>query len=385
MDNFVYSIPTKVYFGKGQIENLGAEAASYGKKALIVYGGGSIKKNGIFDAAVKSLEEAGVAYEELSGVEPNPRLETVEKGAALCKEKGIDMVIPIGGGSTLDCAKVIAAAAKYDGEPWDLVLDAGKIGEVLPILTVLTLSATGSEMDRFAVISNLKTNDKLGMGHDNMRPAVSILDPSYTESVSAYQTASGTADIMSHTLETYFSNVEAYLQDRMAESILKTCIRYGVEAVNHPDNYEARANLMWAGTWAINDFIRWGKFVTWTVHPMEHELSAYYDITHGVGLAILTPHWMRYVLSDKTVDKFYQYGVNVWNIPEDEDKYKVANAAIDKTAAYFKEMGLASTLKEVGIDESLLEVMAEKAAKGLKGAYVELTKEQVLDIYKAAL
>ena len=385
MENFVYSIPTKVYFGKGQIKNLGRETAGYAKKVLLVYGGGSIKRNGIYDAVVDQLKAHDIAWEELSGVEPNPRLTTVQKGAAICKEKKIQAVLPIGGGSTLDCAKVIAAAAGYDGDAWDLVIDPGKITCVLPIIAVLTLAATGSEMDTFAVITNEATQDKIGTGSPLMRPVVSFMDPEYTFSVSAYQTGAGTADMMSHIFEAYFSNTQGYMQDRMAEALLKTCIRYGVKAIEDPDDYEARANLMWVSSWAINDFISLGKPVAWTVHPMEHELSAYYDITHGAGLAILTPHWMRYVLSDATVDKFYTYGVNVWNIPEDDDRYKVANEAIDRTEAYFKALGMPSTLKEVGIDASLLPVMAKKAAARLKGAYVELTEEQVLDIFRKAL
>lgn len=385
MQNFVYTVPTTVYFGKGQIENLGKEACRYGKKALIVYGGGSIKRNGIFDAAVKSLQACGVSYEELGGVEPNPRLTTVEKGAAACREKGIDMVIPIGGGSAIDCAKVIAAAAKYDKDAWDLVLDPSKIRDALPILTVLTLAATGSEMDSIAVISNEETKQKLGTRNEWMRPKASVLDPEYTFSVNKYQTGAGTADMMSHVLENYFSKAEGFMQDRVAEALLKTIIEYGITALEHPDDYEARANLMWTGSWAINDFLQLGKPVAWSVHPMEHELSAYYDITHGAGLAILTPHWMRAVLNDDTVDKFYTYGINVWNLEESSDKYEVANLAIDCTAAFFEELEMPKTLRQAGIDDKLLDVMAEHAAEHLAGAYVPLDKEQVLEIYKKAL
>lgn len=385
MNNFVYSIPTTIYFGKGQIDQIGRIAAGVGKKALLVYGGGSVKKNGIYDAVIARLKEAGVQWEELSGVEPNPRITTVREGARICKEKGIDMVLPMGGGSTIDCAKVVAAAACYDGDPWDLVLDGSKAPRVLPVIAVLTLSATGSEMDTFAVISDMEKNDKLGTGHPGMRPVASILDPTYTQTVNAWQTACGTADIMSHIFEVYFSNVEGYMQDRMAEGLLKTCIRFGVEAVEHPDSYEARANLMWASSWAINDFLTLGKEVAWTVHPMEHELSAYYDITHGAGLAILTPHWMRYVLSDRTVKKFQEYGVNVWGADPAADPWETARMAIDKTADYFKQMGLPSTLREVGIGPEKLEIMARKAAGHLAGAYEELTPDQVLEIYRAAL
>lgn len=385
MENFVYSIPTKIYFGKGQICHIGEIVSDYGKKALLVYGGGSIKRNGIYDDVVKYLKESNVSWCELSGVEPNPRITTVRKGVELCRKENIDVIVPIGGGSTIDCAKVIAGAVTYPNDAWDIVLDPSKIVSVLPIVSVLTLSATGSEMDTFAVISNMETNEKIGTGHEDMRPKASILDPSYTYSVSAYQTAAGTADIMSHILECYFSNVEGYLQDRMAEGLLKTCIEYGVKAVQHPDDYEARANLMWTSSWAINNFIKLGKDVAWTVHPMEHQLSAYYDITHGVGLAILTPHWMKYVLNENTVAKFKEYGVNVWGIDSEKDPFEIAEEAIQKTKDYFLAMGIPMTLKEVGIeDEKYFDVMAEKAAADLKGAYVELTKEDVKKIYQMA-
>ncbi|MED9805009.1 MAG: iron-containing alcohol dehydrogenase [[Clostridium] innocuum] len=386
MKNFIYSIPTEIYFGKGQIANIGRIVSGYGRKALLVYGGGSIKRNGIYDDVVKIFKENGIAWCELSGVEPNPRITTVREGVKLCREEGVEVVVPIGGGSTIDCAKVIAGAVSYDGDAWDIVLNPAKVVSVLPIVTVLTLSATGSEMDTFAVISNLETNDKIGTGHEDMRPKASVLDPSYTCSVSAYQTAAGTADIMSHIFECYFSNVQGYMQDRMAEGLLKTCIEFGVRAVQNPEDYEARANLMWTSSWAINNFIKLGKTVEWTVHPMEHQLSAYYDITHGVGLAILTPHWMEYVLNEETVEKFKDYGVNVWGIDREKDPFEIAHEAIKKTKDYFVAMGIPTTMREVGIkDETNFDVMAEKAAADLKGAYVELTKEDVKNIYRAAL
>lgn len=386
MNNFNYSIPTKVYFGKGKIKNLGKIAKSYGEKALLVYGGGSIKSNGIYDAAVEKLKEAGVQYVELSGVEPNPRITSVEAGVKLCRENKVDMIIPIGGGSTIDCAKAIAAAVYYEGYSWDIVKDCSKITKALPIISILTLAATGSEMDAFAVISNMDTNEKLGMGHELLKPQASILDPEYTFTVSKYQTAAGTADIMSHIFEAYFTTDEGtYLPDRMAEAMLKTCIKYGPIAMEDPENYEARANLMWTSSLAINGLISFGKTGEWSVHGMEHELSAFYDITHGVGLAILTPHWMRYVLNDNTLEKFMEYGVNVWDIDKSLDKKEIANLAIDKTAEFFKTMDIPTTLREVGIDEEKLEVMAQQAVRfGMEDCFVPLKAEDVLNIFKAA-
>lgn len=386
MNNFYYSIPTKILFGKGEIQHLGDTIKAYGKKVLLVYGGGSIKKIGLYDKVIQQLADQDIECVELGGVEPNPRITTVNKGAQICKEQNIEVVLAVGGGSTIDCAKVIAAAAYYEGDAWDLVKDASKVTEVLPIITVLTLSATGSEMDSYAVISNVDTNEKLGTGHEAMKPKVSILDPEYTYSVSAYQTAAGTADIMSHVFEEYFErSEEAFLQNRMAEAILKTCIKYGKMAVESPNNYEARANLMWASSLALNGLMHYGRAGGWSVHPMEHELSAFYDITHGVGLAILTPHWMEYVLDETSLDKFVEYGVNVWGIDRNQDPAVVAKQAIESTKNYFESLGIPMSLREVGIEEDQLEVMAKQATRfGAIQGYKTLDTEAVLEIFKAA-
>ena len=388
MENFYYSIPTKILFGKGQVEKLGQSIKAYGSKVLLVYGGGSIKKIGLYDKVIKQLKSHHIEIVELAGVEPNPRVTTVNKGAAICKEQGVDVVLAVGGGSTIDCAKVIAAAAYYEGDAWDLVEDASKVTKVLPLITVLTLSATGSEMDAYAVISNADTNEKLGTGHEEMKPKLSILDPEYTYTVSKYQTAAGTADIMSHVFEEYFNETEgAYLQDCMAEAVLKTCIKYGKIAVNEPENYEARANLMWASSLALNGLMHYGRGGSdWSVHPMEHELSAFYDITHGVGLAILTPHWMEYILDDSNVKKFVTYGVNVWAIDKNQDDYTIAREAINKTREYFITLGIPMTLREVGIEEEKIEIMAKQATRfGSITGYKVLQAEDVLKIFKAAL
>lgn len=389
MLNFKYSIPTKIFFGKGQIQVLGKEIKKYGSKVLLAYGGGSIKKIGVYDEVVKILKEENIPFWELSGIAPNPRIESVREGIRICRENNIDFILPVGGGSTIDCAKVIAAGFFYKGDPWDLVIKKAKIEKVLPIASVLTLAATGSEMDTGAVITNPETKQKIGVAHPDMAPKFSILDPTYTFSVSANQTAAGIADIMSHTLETYFSNNrDAFVQDKIAEGLLKTCIKYGPIAIKEPDNYEARANLMWASSLAINGLIRYGKEVIWSVHPLQHELGAYYDITHGVGLAILTPHWMRHVLDDKTVDKFVEYGKNVWDIKEDKYDYDIANEAIDKTYEFFKSLGIPMTLREIGIGEENLEKMAKAVTDyngGTVGSFKPLSYEDVLQIYKAAL
>ena len=385
MNNFRFHAYTDIRFGKGQVECLPELVAPYGKNILMVYGGGSIKKNGLYDKVKELLTDYNVV--ELSGIEPNPRIEKVREGAALCKEHSIDMVLAVGGGSTIDSAKVIAAGACYEGDPWNLVVDSSKIGKVLPIVTILTLAATGSEMNKNAVISNMETNEKLGTSSHYFKPQASICDPVYMYTLPAKQTAAGTADIMSHIFEQYFQKDSgAYISDRFAESLLKTCIKYCPIALKEPDNYEARANLMWASTQALNSLLSCGKGGGWTCHPIEHELSAYYDITHGEGLAIITPRWMRYILNDQTVDKFCEYGRNVWDITE-EDKFKCANMAIDATEQFFKDCGIPMTLKEVGIDSSKLELMAEDTIKynNMDGAYVALNKEDILAILEACL
>lgn len=387
MKNFDYHISTDIYFGKGQISKLGDNISSVGKNILLVYGGGSIKKSGLYDEVMAQLKRAGSNVYELSGVEPNPRIQSVRAGVKICKENDIEAVLAVGGGSSIDCAKIIAAGACYDGEPWDLVLDANKITKALPVVSVLTLAATGSEMDGFAVISDMEKNEKWGSGNDVTRPVFSIMDPEYTYSVSKYQTACGSSDIMSHTFENYFNSTKgAYIQARMAEGILKTCIKYAPIAIEEPENYEARANLMWASSLAINGLISYGEDAAWAVHPMEHELSAFYDITHGAGLALLTPYWMEYVLNDDTLEKFVEYGTNVWDIDKDKAPMEIAKEAIAKTRQFFDSIGMPSRLRDLDIDETHFETMAEKAADGgLENGFIPLNKEDVMNIFKMAL
>ena len=401
MMNFTYSVPTKIHFGEGQLPHL-AELKESGDKVLLVYGGGSIKRSGLYDDAMKIMRDAGLTVYELPGIEPNPRIQSVRKGAQMCKDEDINMVLAIGGGSTIDAAKVIAAAAVYDGDAWDLVIHPDMIKGALPIYSVLTLSATGSEMDAVAVISDMTKNEKWGTRGPHLAPVMSILDPTYTYSVSKKQTAAGTADMMSHTMENYFSMaVEAEVQTQFAEGILRTCIKYGPIALAEPDNYEARANLMWAAPHAINGLCRDGMSPGWCIHPMEHELSAFYDITHGEGLAILTPVWMDFLLNgraaaapvasetQKAVEaRLARFGRNVFGIdPLHEGKdYVVAEDAILHLRKFFFEMmGIPATLAAVGItDEDNFAVMAEKAVKNAAGWYVPLTKEEVVKIYQAA-
>ena len=343
MNNFNFCVPTDIRFGKGQIEGLPAELTKYGKKILLVYGGGSIKRTGLYDKLMELFKDFEIF--ELPGIEPNPKLSSVRRGTEICKKEKIDVILAVGGGSCIDASKHIACSAWYDGDPWDLVLDRSKVTKALPIAVVLTISATGSEMNSGAVISNEETKEKLEINTPLLYPSISVCDPTYLFTLPEKQTAAGTVDIISHVFEQYFQpNDGAYITDRLSESVLKTCFHYGRIALEEPENYEARSNLMWASTIGLNHLLTVGKGGAWSVHPMEHELSAYYDITHGVGLAILTPAWMRYVLCDRTVDRFAMYAENVWGITGD-DKYAAANAGLARTEEFFKSMGLPSLSK----------------------------------------
>lgn len=386
MENFKFNAYTEMLFGKGEISKLPEVLKRHGKNVLLAYGGGSIKRNGIYDTIKTLLKDFNIV--ELDGIEPNPRIETVKRGVELCKENNIDVILAVGGGSTIDCSKVVGAAYYYEGDAWDIVKDPSKIGKVLPIVTVLTMAATGSEMNKNAVISKMDTNEKLGTASWNMIPQTSILDPEYLYTLPSIQTAAGTADIMSHIFENYFSKTpDAFVQDKFSEGLLQTCIKYCPIALKEPKNYEARANLMWASSMALNGLCGSGKEGAWTCHPIEHELSAFYDITHGIGLAIVTPRWMRYILSDNTVDKFVDYAVNVWHLPASDDKFALANEAIDKTETFFKECGIPMTLTELKIDDSKFDEMSKGAVirGGLSHAYVPLKEEDVHKILEMCL
>ncbi|SDA72516.1 hypothetical protein SAMN02910368_02273 [Lachnospiraceae bacterium G11] len=386
MNNYEYCVPTDIRFGEGQIECLRKEIGKYGRRVLLVYGGGSIMRTGLYDKVYEVLEDYDIF--ELPGIEPNPKLSSVKKGADFCKANKIDVVLAVGGGSVIDASKHIACATFYDGDPWDLVLNKKLVTKALPIFVVLTISATGSEMNPGAVISNEATKEKLEINHPLLYPTLSVCDPTYMYTLPTKQTAAGTADIFSHILEQYFQpNDGAYITDRLSEAALKTCIKYGPIAIANPDDYEARSNLMWTGSIALNHLFTFGKGGAWSVHPIEHELSAFYDLTHGVGLAILTPAWMRYVLCDVTVKRFAMYARNVWDV-EEADDYYAAVAGIDLTERFFKDMGLPGTLSEVGINDSQFVEMASEAVRtsGLSTrAYVKLYASDVEQIYRDCL
>ena len=387
MQNFDYQTPTRLIFGKGVISNLPEVMKPLGRKILMTYGSGSIKKIGLYDKVKELLADFEIY--ELSDIQPNPKYDpSVLDGVRICKENGIDAILAVGGGSVLDCSKAIAAGAKYDGEPWDLITYKVLAKDALPIVDILTLAATGSEYDCGGVISRTETNDKIGYMDPHLFPVCSILDPVYTFSVSKKQTAAGCADAMNHVMEQYFSEDTTLLNDGFCEAELKSLMENTKIALENPEDYRARAELMLCCTYGCNGILSLGNSASgWPCHGMEHALSAYYDITHGEGLAILTPRWMKHILSDKTVDRFVKYGVNVFGIDSSLDKYEIADQAIEATYKFFESIGIPMHLREVGIDESRIEEMAHHIAvnEGLENAYVPLTEKDIVEILKASL
>ncbi|WP_207942226.1 NADH-dependent butanol dehydrogenase A [Enterococcus sp. DIV2402] len=387
MENFNFHVETDIRFGKERLGELPEVLHSFGKNVLLVYGGGSVKKNGLYEKVMNTLD--GYTVIELAGVEPNPRIETVTKGAQLCREHQIDVILAVGGGSVIDCSKAIAAGAFVEGDLWEnLVLQRQYNGPAIPIVTILTLAATGSEMNRGGVISNMQTQQKLGMGGKNLLPKVSFLDPTNTFTVNAYQTAAGSADIFSHLMENYFNATPGTdVQDGVAEGLMKTVIHNLPIALKEPDNYDARANLMWASTLALNGLTGSGKTGTWSCHAMEHELSAFYDITHGIGLAILTPRWMAHILNETTLPKFARFAKEVWGIQETNQEV-AAKKGMQALYDFFLANGVPMTLPEVGIEtEKDFEQMAQQAVAHStisKAAFVPLQQADVVQIYQAA-
>lgn len=389
MLNYIHDVPTKVYFGKGSISHLDEILKAYGRTVLLAYGGGSIKRIGLYDEVMKILNDGGYKVIELSGIEPNPRLTSVEKGVALCRENNVDVVLAVGGGSTIDCCKAICAGYYYEGDDlWHMIKHVPGRKKALPLVDILTISATGSDFDDSGVITNLKTNEKIGV--TICFPVASILDPTYTYSVSRYQTACGSADILSHIMEGYFSKVDdSELADGLAEAVMKTVIRNLPIAYQYPDNYSARANLMHAESVGCSGIPEYGKeFTGWPCHALEHELSAYYDITHGAGLAILTPNWMRFVLNryPESEKRFARFARNIWEL-QGEDEHELALRGIETIENFFREYGLPKTLTDVGIGEEHFEDMARHANSTgrLTRATYSLNEEDIVEIYKLCL
>ncbi len=390
MNDFVFHNPDKVYFGREQIEHLPEELLKYGRKVLLVYGGGSIKQNGIYDTVARLLQTSGIEMFELAGVEPNPRYTTANKGAAICKKENIDVILAVGGGSVIDCAKGVAAAAMTaSGDVWELVSNRVWVTEALPVVAVLTNAATGSEMDTWAVISNQDTNEKIGLGGSALIPKAAFENPEYSFSLPTYQTACGAFDIFNHVLDNYYLAGDATFDMvlEFQEAVMRTVVKWAPLAMRQPDSYEARANLMWASSMALNTVLDGGTVHGCACHAMEHELSAYYDITHGHGLAIVTPRWLKYILDSTTAPAIYRLGVKVFGIQEGLEVVKGAEKAIDAVSDFcFNTLGLTATLSELGIDDKHFKDMAEHACFGgsISGPKT-LTPSDVEAIYRMCL
>jgi hypothetical protein len=379
--------PTRLVFGKGTVSQLGELGKPYGTRVLLVYGGGSIKRIGLYDQVLEQLAGIGATVFELAGIEPNPRLSSVRRGIDICRRERVDWILAVGGGSVLDAAKAIAAGTLYEGDVWDFCERKAVIKEALPLGTILTLAATGSEMNGNAVITDWDRKLKKGMGGKPIYPRFSILDPELTFTVPRDQTVNGIVDMMSHVFEQYFSKTtDTPLQERFAESILQTVIENGELALENGSNYAARANLMLCGTYALNGTLPIGVVTDWATHGIEHEVSAIYDIPHGAGLAIIFPNWMKYVYKER-VDRFVQYAVRVWNVdPAGKSDEEVARAGIEATRAYFTRIGAPATLGELGIGAENLDRMAEEAVRlGPLGSFKRLGKDDVKAILEMCL
>lgn len=387
MQNFDYMTPTRLIFGRDAIAKLPEVMTRFGKKILLTYGGGSIKKIGLYQKVLEMLK--GYDIVELPGIQPNPKYDpSVLDGVRLCKEHNVDVILSVGGGSVLDCSKAIAAGAKYDGDPWDLISYKVKAKAALPIVDILTLAATGSEYDCGGVISRTETNDKIGYIDPLLFPVVSILDPVYTFTVSKKQTAAGIADAMNHTIEQYFVEDSTLLNDGFCESMLRSLMINGRKCLENPEDYTARAEMMLDCTYGCNGILALGNsYSGWPCHGIEHALSAYYDITHGEGLAIITPRWMRHILNERTIDRFVKYGINVFGIDPTLPKQEIAGKAIDATYEFFQSINIPMHLREVGIDDSRIDEMAHHIAtnEGLDKAYVPLTKQDIKEILLESL
>lgn len=382
MQNFDYMTPTRLIFGKEAIEKLPAVMNAFGKRVLLTYGGGSIKKLGLYDKVISMLTDYEIF--ELPGIQPNPKYDpSVLEGVRICKEKQVDVILAVGGGSVLDCSKAIAAGACYEGDPWDLITYKVKAKAALPIVDILTLAATGSEYDCGGVISRTETNDKTAYMDPLLFPVCSILDPQYTFTVSKKQTAAGCADAMNHTIEQYFAADTTLLNDGFCESMLKSLMVNTRKCLENPEDYTARAEMMLCCTYGCNGILSLGNSHSgWPCHGIEHALSAYYDITHGEGLAIITPRWMRHILNERTIDRFVKYGVNVFGIDPSLPKQEIAEKAIDETYRFFESIKIPMHLREVGIDDSRIDEMAHHIAvnEGLDKAYAPLTEDDIRQI-----
>lgn len=390
MNNFVFYSPTEFVFGKNTEVQVGALARKYGaQKVMIVYGGGSVVRSGLLDRVKQSLQEAGVAYCEMGGVQPNPIDGKVYEGIQFCRREQVDMMLPVGGGSVIDTAKAIAAGALYDGDFWDFFIGRAKVEKALKVAVVLTIPAAGSEGSGNTVITKTETLQKLGLcAPEHLRPVFSIMNPELTYTLPAYQTACGIADMMAHIMERYFTNTpDVEISDRLCEGTLTAIIKEAYRVKQQPDNYAARANIMWCGTVAHNGICGVGREEDWASHALEHEISAIYDVAHGAGLAVIFPAWMAF-MAEHNPAKIAQFAHRVFDIPKSEDLEEMALAGAARLKHFFRYMGLPVGFKELGIEHPDIDRMlvSLRRNKGeLLGNYVKLTMTDCREIYRLAL
>jgi len=387
MKNFDFRNPTKIKFGKDTIPEIGEEIKKAGiKKVLFLYGKGSIFKNGVYDTTVVSLKAAGINWVELGGVKPNPVISKVYEAIKICRKEKVDGILAVGGGSVIDSAKVIAAGFYYKKNIWEVFEGKGNATESLPIFTILTLSATASEMDPFAVITKEDEKKKWAFSAgQSSYPALSIIDPSVQSSLPKAQTVNGAVDTLSHVFELYFNGVpNTDIQDEIAEGIIRTVIKHTQVLIAEPENYESRAQLAWCATLALNGINSAGRgFGDWATHTLEHSLSAFYDIAHGAGLAIMFPAWMKYNYKSD-LQKFARFAERIFNIKKGTDKEK-ALLAIEKLKTFYKKIGAPVSLKEIGVKKSDLPKLADNASmREPEGVLRKLYRKDMLAIYKLA-
>jgi len=387
LENFRFHNTTEIIFGRNAEEYAGKEVKKYAGKVLLHYGGDIIKKIGLYDRILKSLKAEGIFCHELGGVQPNPILEKVNEGIKICRREKIDFILAVGGGSVIDSAKAIALGVPYGGDVWDFFMAKAKPSSAISLGVILTVPAAGSESSVVTVITNEKTRMKKGFHSHFVLPKFAILNPELTFTISPYQTACGSADIISHIMESYFTpTLKDDLIDRLSEGALRTVIENTPLVLANPSDYDSRAELLWASTIAHNGILGTGRIEDWASHKFGHELSAVYGVTHGESLAVMFPAWMQYVYKSN-VKKFVQFAYRVWDIdpcfgPENE----VALKGIERLQAFFKEIGLATNLRELGISDEKFEEMAEKELQwGPVGNFVKLGRKDFLEIFKIAL
>jgi alcohol dehydrogenase YqhD (iron-dependent ADH family) len=394
--NFEFHNPTRIIFGAGNISRLGKVANKYGKKALLVTGGGSVRRNGAFDRAVKSLEAAGIPFAECAGIEPNPRITSVARGAEIVRKEACDVVIALGGGSVMDAAKVISAAALYDGDPWDMIHHGQANVYVpeknLPVITIPTLAATGSESNCGAVISNEKTKVKSFIQIPLLYPKVAVVDPELTVSVPKDQTAYGVCDLITHVTEAYFNGIDnTPVQDRFAEGVILTAMEWGAKAIADGSDLTARTQVQWAALVALNGWVQVGTNGAYPVHMMEHTLSAHHDVTHAAGLSVINPAWMRFAAQSNTA-KFVQFAERVFDLKaESDDDLACALEGIDRFEQFLRSIDCPTRFSELGIGDELFETYATDTLKivhdenGNLPGRPALRVEDMIRIFRSAL